>query len=443
MQIQPTKPGYKRVQSFFGKSEEIPENWELETIGKIVKKEKNSIKRGPWGSSLRKEFFVKNGFKVYEQQNAIYDDFQLGTYYINGKKFKELQDFEVRPGDLIVSCSGTIGKISMVPQHIERGIINQALLKISVNPEIIDNKLFWYIFQTESIQKLFSGLTHGSAMKNVVSLRQLKQILIKIPPLKEQQKISSILSNVDSLINQTQKTIEQTQRLKRGLMQTLLTKGIGHTKFIETNLAIGFFYKKQIPISWKIKKLKEISEVVRGGSPRPAGDSRFFGGPIPWITVGELTKDESMYLDSVEEGLTEEGKKHSRFLEKGLLVIANSGATLGVPKILNLSGCANDGVAVLLHLKEIIPEYLYFLIFSWIDLLRNVNQGMGQPNLNTGLIGNLKVPCPPLDEQYKIVSILLSADKEIKIQKQYQHRLETLKKGLMQKLLTGQIKVKI
>lgn len=102
----------------------LPEGWKWKKIIKLVKKDKHSIKTGPFGSSIRKDCFVDSGFKVYEQKNAIYNNFEIGTYYINEGKFNELKDFELKPDDLIISCSGTIGKIAIAPQNIKRGVIN-------------------------------------------------------------------------------------------------------------------------------------------------------------------------------------------------------------------------------------------------------------------------------------------------------------------------------
>ena len=110
---------------------ELPEGWEYVKLTDIVGKEKTSIKRGPFGSALKKAFFVDSGYKVYEQKNAIKDDFSLGEYYITEEKFNELKGFEVKGGDIIISCSGTIGKISVAPMNIKQGIINQALLKLT------------------------------------------------------------------------------------------------------------------------------------------------------------------------------------------------------------------------------------------------------------------------------------------------------------------------
>ena len=110
-----------------------------------------------------------------------------------------------------------------------------------------------------------------------------------------------------------------------------------------------------IPEDWEVKQLGEISTVVRGGSPRPAGDPKYFNGSfIPWLTVAALTNipDSQIHVRETVGYLTEKGSKHSRTLEKDTLIIANSGATLGVAKILSIRCCANDGVAALLNQRN-------------------------------------------------------------------------------------------
>jgi type I restriction enzyme, S subunit len=123
---------------------ELPQGWQWVKLGDVVPQHKRAIKRGPFGSALRKEFFKPTGYKVYEQKHAIKNNFEIGSYYIDEKKFNELIDFELKSGDILISCSGTIGKIAIVPENIERGVINQALLKITLDEKIIDSKYFFY-----------------------------------------------------------------------------------------------------------------------------------------------------------------------------------------------------------------------------------------------------------------------------------------------------------
>lgn len=160
-----------------------------------------------------------------------------------------------------------------------------------------------------------------------------------------------------------------------------------------------------IPDSWSWVRLQDVFEISRGGSPRPAGDPRFFGGSIPWITVGEVTKDSNKYLTHTTTGLTAEGAERSRFINPGDLLLTNSGATLGVPKISRIRGCMNDGVAVLRLFHPFdFNEFAYIYLTQQTAAFRNVNQGMGQPNLNTPIIAGWFFPLPPLAEQKRIVA---------------------------------------
>ncbi|MBE9400107.1 restriction endonuclease subunit S [Acinetobacter albensis] len=188
------------------------ENINLDNIAKFV--------RGPFGGSLKKDIFVKKGYAVYEQQHAIYGNFQNFRYFISGEKFNELKRFEVKPNDLIMSCSGTMGKFSLVPPKAPIGVINQALLKITANSSINVNFLK-EIFELPLNQEKLLSQAAGGAIKNVVGVDQIKKIVIRIPSLKEQQKIADLLSNIDELIlNQTNK-IEILRDHKKGLIQLL------------------------------------------------------------------------------------------------------------------------------------------------------------------------------------------------------------------------------
>jgi type I restriction enzyme S subunit len=159
-----------------------------------------------------------------------------------------------------------------------------------------------------------------------------------------------------------------------------------------------------LPEGWCWASVEQISVVVRGASPRPAGDPKYFGGPIPWITVGSLTADEHPYLYSVTEGLTEAGKEASRWIEPDTLLLTNSGATLGVPKITMIGGCINDGSVALLDLDYPLKLYLHYFLKSQTERLRNINQGAAQPNLNTGIVKAIAVPLCSINEQQTIVT---------------------------------------
>ena len=197
----------------------------------------------------------------------------------------------------------------------------------------------------------------------------------------------------------------------------------------------------EVPSDWDVKTLGSLGRVVRGSSPRPAGDPRFFNGTfIPWLTVASLTTipDSQMYVTKTSGLLTEEGAKRSRKLVPDTLVISNSGATLGVAKILKLDCCANDGIAALIEQHAGNKEFLCQYLNTLTNYLREVvAPGNGQPNLNTTLIHAIEVPFPDEKEQEVIATVLRDADDLITSLVELLSKKRDIKQGMMQELLSG------
>lgn len=198
-----------------------------------------------------------------------------------------------------------------------------------------------------------------------------------------------------------------------------------------------------VPEDWDIKQIGDIANPVRGSSPRPAGNPKYFNGSfVPWLTVAALTNipESQLIVVETESYLTEDGSKYSRILNPETLIIANSGATLGVAKILGIRCCANDGIAALLDFDT--DTSIWFLahyINTQTSYLREtVATGNGQPNLNTTLIRNIRVPFPPtVAEQDAIAEALSDIDELIESLGQLIAKKRQVKQGAMQQLLTG------
>jgi type I restriction enzyme, S subunit len=169
---------------------ELPTSWIWIKWKDIAAKDKYSFKRGPFGSALRKEFFVSGGYKVYEQCCPINDDCSLGKYYITEEKFKELEVFQVNAGDLLISCSGvTLGRITRVPVNFQPGIINQALLKVTLDTMLIYPAFFIQFFRSQLFQRLIFENAQGSAIPNIKGVKELKELPVPLPSLFEQHEI--------------------------------------------------------------------------------------------------------------------------------------------------------------------------------------------------------------------------------------------------------------
>lgn len=157
---------------------EISENWEWVKLGSV-----SDYKKGPFGSSLTKSLFIpknKNTIKVYEQKNAIQKNWKLGSYYISEEYFKNnMSSFEVKENDIIVSCAGTIGETYIMPHGIEKGIINQALMKIKLN-ENIDKKYYLFYFDY-TLKNLSNTYSKGLAIKNIPPFKIFKELAFILP----------------------------------------------------------------------------------------------------------------------------------------------------------------------------------------------------------------------------------------------------------------------
>lgn len=186
---------------------EYPKNWAVARLKEICEKNNAAIKRGPFGSSITKSMFVPKGkdtFKIYEQGNAIRKDNNYGSYYITKDKFESLRAFEVKPGDIIISCAGTIGETFIIPSKMEPGIINQALLKLTLDTSIIDKDFF--LLEFKSISSQLKLHAKGSAIKNLASLKYLKnKVSFPVPPLEEQKRIVKNVEKIMKAISELSK----------------------------------------------------------------------------------------------------------------------------------------------------------------------------------------------------------------------------------------------
>ncbi len=203
----------------------------------------------------------------------------------------------------------------------------------------------------------------------------------------------------------------------------------------------------EIPNGWEWCRIASLADVVRGGSPRPAGSPIFYDGSIPFLKVADLTRESSIYVKSFSSTIKEAGLSKTRLVEAGTLLLTNSGATLGVPKICTFETTFNDGVAAFLSLDERLKLYVYWFFCYMTDLYRNINQGTAQPNLNTDIIKMTLVPIPPYKEQIRIIEQLGNISPIIEHYEKAQDELDELnesipkliKQSILQEAIRGKL----
>jgi len=281
----------------------------------------------------------------------------------------------------------------------------------------------------------------------VLSLRlpHFQNLEFPLPPLPEQRKIAQILETVDNAIEKTEKIIEKYKRIKQGLMQDLLTKGIDEKGNIRSEKTHKFKDSPlgRIPEEWEVVRLGDISKVKRGASPRPIDDPIFFteeGKGRAWVRIEDVVKS-NKYLTETRQYLSKLGESKSVKVDVGDFVMSIC-ATVGKPIIINIPACIHDGFVVFKNLSHKVDRhFLYYLITFKEKEIAKLGQIGTQGNLNSKIVSDFTIPLPPLSEQKRIAEILTQIDQAIEKEEKYKQKLERLKKGLMEDLLTGKVRV--
>ena len=410
---------------------EIPEEWYISKLSELAQ-----IKRG---ASPRP---INNPKWFSEKKNVGWiriSDVTKTKKYLNSTE-QYLSDEGVaksrlvKPNDLIMSICATVGKPIIL--NIDACIHDGFILFDDLNNSKIITDYLYYLLQKK--EEEFKGMGQTGTQANL-NTNIVGSTLIAIPTIKEQKKIASILSTVDKQIDNVDALIEKNKELKKGLMQTLFTKGIGHTKFKKTEIG-------EIPEEWEVKKVEDICE-VKGGKRLPKGyqledeDNAFPYIRVADMYMGGIKQDDIKY---VPRDIVDKIKNYK--ISKDDLFISVAG-TLGIVGQVpyELDGANLTENADKLCNIQINKLYLMKVLQSNIvqSIIEAEQTKSAQPKLALTRIKEFLIPVPSDIEQVKIASILMEVDEKIGQYKNKKQKLEELKKGLMQQLLTGMIRVTV
>jgi len=203
---------------------EIPKSWVWTSIEYFAANEPNALKAGPFGSSLKKEFYTRTGYKIYGQEQVIKNDPNFGDYYIDEKRFNSLKSCAVKPGDILISLVGTMGKVLILPAKIKKGIINPRLVKLSLFEEINRDFFKYFLYSKVAIEQI-NHYSHGSTM-NIINLSILKRLIVPLPPVFEQKRIVAKLNKLMQYCNQLEESIKNSQQQNEMLLQQVLREAL-------------------------------------------------------------------------------------------------------------------------------------------------------------------------------------------------------------------------
>lgn len=410
---------------------EIPVDWEVASLGDIS----TEIYRYPTYYNIQ---YVEKGTpeirgELIKPAGTLETDMSLYRF-ISKETAAQFPRTRMQEGDFVISVRGTMGKVAIVPKELDGANMTANLMRIS--PDRNRVYLLWLhqVFMSDRFQEQLSKASSSTTIKTIKA-PELKSLMFAIPSFPEQKKIAEILLTVDSAIEKTTQLIEKKKELKKGLMQELLTRGIGHKEFMKTKLG-------EIPVEWKVTIIGKVAETSSGGTPSRNIEG-YFKGTIPWVKSGEL--EDNLIYDT-EERITESGLQSSsaKLFPKGTLLIALYGATVGKTGILGIDATTNQAIcAILCKENSVIAKFLQYYLILKRDQLVAMSSGAAQPNISQEIIQSFSIFLPPKAEQKEIVEILSSVDAEIEQEVSKKERIEQLKKGLMQVLLTGKVRVRI
>lgn len=424
------KEGYKKTELGV-----IPDEWEIKTAGDIFE--------FTGGLSISREKLGEEGVNYLHygdihKRNENFIDLDIDEQWLPkfNKEYENIKEgAKLETGDVVFADASEdyegIGKSVAILNYDNKPFV--AGLHTIVGKEkcnLLDEHYKRFCFSTTNIRKQFRSLATGSSVYGI-KMSSLKRIKILTPPLKEQQKIAQILSTVDSQIDDTDKLIEKTKELKKGLMQRLLTKGIGHKEFKKTEVG-------EIPVEWRIVELKDIiDEFIVPMRDKP----KVFDGNIPWCRIEDI---EGKYFNTSIDGkfVSKEiiDKMNLKIFPKDSLICSCS-ASLGVYAINTRPLITNQTFIGLVPKDNVNVVFLYYSMHIATNRLRRISAGTTIPYISRQKFEEFTIIIPSIEEQTQIANILSSVDSQIEEYKNKKSKLEELKKGLMQQLLTGKIRV--
>lgn len=327
-----------------------------------------------------------------------------------------------KKGDVILTREAPLGEVGMLRNN-DTIFLGQRLIQYRVDPEKLDNHFLLYSFQADDLQLQIKSFGSGATVKHM-RVPDAEKLTILLPDLPLQQKIASILSKVDEQIEQTEQIIEKMELLKKGLMQKLLTKGIGHTKFKKTELG-------EIPEEWKMVRVGEVAKINMGQSPS-SSTYNDYGEGLPFFQgnadFGSLFPQIRLYTSNpIKTAYPNE-------------ILMSVRAPVGALNYCNVECCIGRGLCSIKMIKGN-NNFLFYLLKFKNEDLNSKSSGSTFSSINKQALNDFKIAIPSLPEQQKIASILSKVDSQIQDNQNYLTKLQELKKGLMQDLLTGKVRV--
>jgi type I restriction enzyme S subunit len=391
--------------------------------------------------------------KIYPSERPVklcnYMDVYTNEYIDGSIQFMEgsandaeIERFGLNIGDVIITKDSEtpddIGIPTVIHEQIDNLVCGYHLALIRPDNEKIDSIFLSKYLSTSRVANYFALHASGSTRFGL-PIGAIESVEILTPPIKEQTQIATILTTIDRAIEQTEALIAKQQRIKTGLMQDLLTKGIDENGNIRSEETHEFKDSPlgRIPVEWEVVTTGQVTKSLVPGRDKPDLD----GGGVPWITIPDI---EGMYLDLPKSGLSLSLNAikvaNARLMPKGTVLMSCVGE-FGIATITECDAVANQQLHGFICDQSILPEWLIAQINASGNRIDNMATQTTIKYLNKNGCESILITLPSLKEQVKIISILDNINDLFEKQKKSLNKLRSLKTGLMQDLLTGKVRV--
>ena len=396
---------------------EVPDGWEIKNVNDLF-----HVKNGTTPSTKKMSYWENGSINWFTPADLSKLKEKKHVTESKRKITKDALDkcnLTLMPqNSLILSCRAPVGYVAILN---EKSTFNQGCKGLIAKSPLVNYT--YYLYCLLYSKKKLQAISGGSTFKELSKSAFLKFIVL-YPPFEEQQKIADILSKVDEQIDFTGKIIDKTEELKKGLMQKLLTKGIGHAKFKKTELG-------EIPEKWDIIKQGDVVKFING---RAYKLSEWEKSGIPVIRLQNLTGSGTTFYYS---NLKLDSKQ---YVEDDDLLYMWS-ASFGPYIWHGPKAIYHYHIWKIICGEKIDKMFMFYNLYKITNIMRNQMHGMAMLHITKAKMEGQKIILPPIDEQKQIVTILSKVDEQITDNKKELENLKELKKGLMQDLLTGKVRV--
>jgi type I restriction enzyme S subunit len=345
----------------------------------LLAREPGAIRIGPFGSALKKNEYSEAGIRVLGIDDVLTRGNPRRPKFIPEAKYRELTQYRVRAGDILVTNMGTVGRAFLVPAGFETAIISSHLIKVTPDLASVDaHYLEWALNAAPAVVAQIVRDSRGAIMAGFNTSR-LKALAIPLPSLAEQRRIADILDRADAVRAKRRVTLERLNSLPGAIYVSMF----GHPSGSPGGPASG--------------RLGDMVKTTSGGTPNRA-EAAYYGGNIPWVKSGEL---QGSLVTTTEEHLTQRGliESSAKLMPPGTVLVAMYGATAGAVATLGVSAATNQAICCIEPTHDLTGPFLAQTLKLLGPSLLGQRVGGAQPNLSQDLIRKLEIPVPPAEQQ--------------------------------------------